>query len=111
MLVTLKDSDQALTTQFIGGVFKDYSGVFDDAADSLFNVEIIKGTANDDGVLIHSIKKDLLVDGGAGSDPPPIKESRLDRYFAIHNRNFIGGILDGEEASYGGADYREAASG
>ncbi len=68
VLVTLKDSDQALTTQFIGGVFKDYSGVFDDAADSLFNVEIIKGTANDDGVLIHSIKKDLLVDGGAGSD-------------------------------------------
>ncbi len=44
-------------------------------------------------------------------DPPPIKESMLDRYFAIHNGNFTGGILDGEEISYGGADYREAASG
>ena len=35
----------------------------------------------------------------------------LDRYFAIHNGNFMGGILNGEEASYGGADYRETAPG
>ena len=44
-------------------------------------------------------------------EPPPIKESMLDRYFAIHNGNFMGGILNGEEASYGGADYRETAPG
>ena len=52
-----------------------------------------------------------LVIPSRDTDPPPIKESMLDRYFAIHNVNFMGGILNGEEASFGGADYREAASG
>lgn len=59
--------------------------------------------------------KDLFLRDDAiarfGVEPPPIKESMLDRYFAIHNGNFMGGILNGEEASYGGADYRETAPG
>ena len=48
---------------------------------------------------------------GHSKDIQTIKESMLDRYFSIHNVNFTGGILDGKEASYCGADYREAASG
>ena len=45
------------------------------------------------------------------TEPPPINESRLRSDSRLNYGQFIGGILDGEEASYGGADYREAASG